>query len=123
MRVLLIDDDQDTLVTAAALLHYAGHQTCTAPDGSEGLRLAAAFGPDAVLVDLWMPNMDGYELAQRLRQIPNLRRLRIVAVSGARPDIERPAVIDYYLLKPASLNDMLKAIGAEQIARLPQAKQ
>jgi CheY-like chemotaxis protein len=123
MRILLVDDSADTLATTARLLDYAGHETRTALNGKEALRLAEEFQPDAVLVDLGLPVMDGYEVSLRLREV--LSGLRIVALSGFKsdPDRERAAGIDCHLLKPASLNDMLEAIGAGPLKTSPAAAQ
>jgi CheY-like chemotaxis protein len=114
MRVLLVDGNEDTLTTTAMLLNYAGHQTRTATSGQHALSIAAEFRPHAALVDLRLPQMDGYELAQQLRQIPDLDGLRVVAVSGMRSDPDRQG-IDCHLFKPAALSDILGAISVGRI--------
>jgi outer membrane protein, heavy metal efflux system len=71
----------------------------------------------AALLDLRLPNMDGYEVAQRLRKLPRENLLRIVAFSGTRMEPTRgeSAGIDHWLSKPARMNQILDAIGAEQL--------
>jgi CheY-like chemotaxis protein len=114
MRVLLVDGNEDTLTTTALLLNYAGHQTRTSTNGQHALSIAAEFRPDAAVVDLRLPHMDGYELSERLRQIPDLGCLRIVAMSGMRSDPDRQG-IDCHLFKPAALSDLLGAISVGRI--------
>jgi CheY-like chemotaxis protein len=114
MRVLLVDDNSDTALVFSLLLGQAGHETRTACDGPEALRTAADFQPDAVLLDIRLPRMDGFEVARRLRSLANPDRMRIVAVSGMVVDREEAAAagFDGHLLKPAGIRQILTAMGA-----------
>ena len=125
MRILIVDDCSDTADLLARLLQRVGHETRTAITGSDALLLAAEFQPTATLLDLGLPKMDGYELARRLREVRDLARLRIVALSGTKGNAElaEAAGIDCHLLKPATLNDILEAIGELPIQELPMATQ
>jgi two-component system CheB/CheR fusion protein len=113
MRVLIIDDSRDATLILEKLLGVKGHDVVTARTGIEALKLASVFEPEAILLDIWMPDMDGYEIAKRMRQIEGLESVRIVAYSGANPDPNRDvaAGIDCRLLKPASLQQILEAMG------------
>jgi CheY-like chemotaxis protein len=114
-RVLIVDDTSDTVFLLSKMLARLGYEVEAARSGEEALNLARVFRPEVAFVDLWMPKMDGYELAKRLRQLEGLEGVRIIAVSGATPDPARNEAsgIDAHLLKPASLNQMLEAMKAD----------
>ena len=65
-RVLVVDDNFDAAMTLDALLRSLGHETVTAYDGAQALTTAGDFKPDVVLLDIGMPDIDGYEVARRL---------------------------------------------------------
>jgi CheY-like chemotaxis protein len=113
MRVLVVDDCRDSVLTLSRLLGLAGHDIEAARTGAEAINLASVFQPQAVILDPWMPRMDGYAVAKRLRQTEGLEGVRIVALSGASPDDARlkEAGIDAQLLKPATLEQMLEAMS------------
>ena len=79
-----------------------GHEVYFATDGASALAEALTHVPEVVLLDIDLPDMDGYELATRLRGNPGRQRLRIIALSGALCDEQRQrrAGIDLYLEKP-----------------------
>jgi CheY-like chemotaxis protein len=85
-------------------LDELGYQTRVAHDGRSALKLAADAAPDVALLDLGLPVMDGYELAGRLRRVPGLEQLRLVAVTGYGDESHRKrthdAGFDAHLLKP-----------------------
>jgi CheY-like chemotaxis protein len=113
LRVLVVDDDRDVATGTGMILRAMGHDVRVAHDGAEALEIAAAFHPDAALVDLGMPNMNGYLLARRLREWRWTRNALLIAVTGWGGDRERErakdAGFDHHLLKPAQ---------PEQIAEL-----
>ena len=125
VRVLIIDDSEDSAFIMSQLLSRAGLDVRIAVNGEEALQLAADFQPDVALLDICLPNMDGYEVARRLRDVSSHARIRIIALSGVNVDFERDrlAEIDLHLLKPAGLNDVLRAMHVEQLRQLPVAKQ
>src|SRR5687767_3420321 len=67
LRILVVDDNQDAAISLAFLLGAAGYQVETSFDGTSALQVAESFKPDACVLDICMPGMDGYELARRLR--------------------------------------------------------
>ncbi|HET9957678.1 MAG TPA: response regulator [Polyangiaceae bacterium] len=82
VRVLVVDDHEDS---AELLLEFLAGRACearAASDGTSALLLAQEFVPDVALLDIGLPDMDGYELGARLLQIPELRGLRMVALTG-----------------------------------------
>jgi CheY-like chemotaxis protein len=109
LRVLVVDDCPETAASFCALLGVLGHEARAANDGPTALALAAEFRPDAALVDIVMPGMDGYELARRLRAVPGLKDALLIAVSGeAEGSGRRPPEGDFdlYLLKPVDPGDL-----------------
>ena len=107
-RVLVVDDNRDAAEMLARWLETNGHRTRIANDGAAALRAAGEFSPDIAVVDISMPIMDGYELARRFREDPELRRIRLVAVTGYGQEIDRrrstAAGFDAHLLKPVELD-------------------
>jgi PAS domain S-box-containing protein len=121
-RVLVVDDNADAATTLDALLKSLGHETSVARGGVEALRLAAEFRPDIVLLDIGMPDIDGYEVARRLRNL-NDRPFRIVAVTGwgQEPDRQksREAGFDAHLVKPVSANELVQILSEKAGATPP----
>jgi CheY-like chemotaxis protein len=105
LRVLVVDDDRDLATGTELILRSMGHDVRVAHDGAEALEIAAAFQPHAALVDLGMPNMNGYLLARRLREWRWTRDTLLIAVTGWGGDRERErakeAGFAHHLLKPA----------------------
>jgi two-component system CheB/CheR fusion protein len=108
-RVLVVDECPETADSFYALLSLLGHEAPAANEGPSALALAEGFRPDAALVDLVMPGMDGYEVARRLRAVPGLKDALLIAVSGAvEGSGRRPPEgdLDLYLLKPVDPDDL-----------------
>ena len=82
MRVLVVDDDDDSAMTLAVLLMHYGHETETARGGKAALRQAPLFHPDVCLIDLAMPKVDGLTVARQLRRTPEFAETPLIAVSG-----------------------------------------
>jgi signal transduction histidine kinase/DNA-binding response OmpR family regulator len=108
IRILVVDDNVDAAESMAEVLELLGNQVRVAHDGLEALRLARESVPDLALLDIGLPVIDGYELAQRLRsEHPGLR---LVAVSGYGQDADRAAALQAgfsrHLVKPVSLQEI-----------------
>ena len=82
LRVLVVEDGEDAREMMHAMLTLHGHEVRTAPDGASALREAARFDPDIVLLDIGLPDIDGYEIARRIRAAPQGRRIFLVALTG-----------------------------------------
>jgi CheY-like chemotaxis protein len=115
-RILVVDDNADALDSLSRLVTLMGNEVRRANDGLEALEVARTFQPDVVLMDLGMPNLNGYDAARRLRQEPWGRELFLVATTGWGQDEDRrrtaEAGFDRHLVKPiavASLRDVLDA--------------
>jgi DNA-binding response OmpR family regulator len=104
LRVLVVDDEPAVADTLALILGMRGYDVRTAYDGSVAVWAAEEFRPHAVLLDLAMPNLHGYEVARRLRRQAGLRDALLVAVTGHADPFSRPraagAGFDHYLVKP-----------------------
>jgi CheY-like chemotaxis protein len=104
IRVLVVDDNVDSAESMALLLSLDGHEVRTAFDGPGALARAAEFGPEAVLLDIGLPGMDGYEVARRMRELPGLENALMIAITGYGQDDDRArsraAGFDHHLVKP-----------------------
>jgi CheY-like chemotaxis protein len=117
-RVLIVDDNRDGAEALAELLGLWKYDTRVAFDGGSALALAADYRPDAVILDIGMPGMDGYETARRLREDSSLRSARLIALTGygRSEDRERArsAGFDVHLTKPLdpqAIHDILEDEG------------
>jgi two-component system CheB/CheR fusion protein len=114
-RILVVDDSTDIAETMADVLSLKGHTVKTASSGQAALDVAASFRPTTVLLDIGMPDLDGYTVAERLRRLPGLEATTFVAISGYGAAEHRirakEAGFDLYLVKPvdyASLEQVLQ---------------
>jgi CheY-like chemotaxis protein len=116
LRVLVVDDNQDAAEMLSEALQLLGYRTATAHDGPEALRVAGDFQPDTVLLDIGLPVMDGYELAQRLRSQFG-RELLLIAITGYGQEADRlrskAAGCQDHFTKPVDLQRL-----AERLARM-----
>ena len=121
-RVLVVDDNADAAGMLDLLLRSLGHETRVVHDGIAALRAAEEFRPDIVLLDIGMPGIDGYEVARRLRGLSNVRRMRIVAVTGWGQEADRQrsrdAGFDLHLVKPVDQNELARALNDRNGATL-----
>src|SRR5579862_3032442 len=82
LRVLIVDDHRDGADSLGLLVEELGHQVQVTYSGTKALEIANLFRPDLMLVDLSMPDLDGYGLIMRLRHIPAFAQTRIMAITG-----------------------------------------
>ena len=103
-RVLLVEDNPANLTLMQYLLQASGYSTLTATDGSQGVEVAQRESPDVILMDLQLPIMDGYEAARRVKEIPALRGVPIIAVTAFAMVGDRDKILargfDGYIAKP-----------------------
>ncbi len=106
MRIVLIDDDSDTHEFLIPFLKAHGFDTYSAYSGGEGLDLIRRYDPDLIILDIQLPEIDGWEICQRIRYQSNLPILMISAVAQEDEDVIRGLSLgaDDYLLKPLRLN-------------------
>lgn len=103
-RVLVVDDDPDNAEVVAELLELEGYETQFALDGKAAIAVAKSFRPGAILLDVGLPDMSGYDVARQLRQEPSLSGVMLIALTGfSGPEREqeaRAAGFDHQQVKP-----------------------
>lgn len=121
LRVLVADDNRDSAASCAALLESAGHEVSIAHSGGEALELARRLEPSALLLDIGMPELNGYQLAQRIRSTGWGRAATLIAITGWGQEQDKrrafEAGFDHHLTKPidpASLETLLQGAAARQ---------
>jgi signal transduction histidine kinase/ActR/RegA family two-component response regulator len=122
-RVLIVDDNRDAANSLALLLDFQGHETEVAYSGREALDRIERYGPEVALLDIGLPEMDGYELARRLRAMPALTDLRLIALTGYGQAEDRQraqaAGFDDHLVKPVDLPALERALAGSSAAGGP----
>jgi CheY-like chemotaxis protein/two-component sensor histidine kinase len=125
-RVLIVDDNADAADLLAESLQACGYSTHTASDGLTALKAVGQFVPDVALLDIGLPAMDGYELAQRLRASLPARRLLIYAITGYGQvqDRERSRAAGFagHLIKPVDVASLDRTLR-EALGRVPPEKE
>jgi DNA-binding response OmpR family regulator len=112
LRVVVADDEPDSVSTLKLLLDDEGHDVVGLQKGSEVLDTVAEFDPDAVVLDIAMPDMSGYEIAKQIRQRYGEFRPLLIAVSGRYKQVSDKMLgqivgFDHYLLKPYEPKELL----------------
>jgi DNA-binding response OmpR family regulator len=109
-QVLVVDDDEDSADTLAESLQDRGFDARVVHDAAEALVMLDEFRADVAIIDLGLPDVDGFELARRMRALPAMREVRLVAVTGFSSretrDRVRAAGFDDHLVKPVRLDDL-----------------
>jgi two-component system CheB/CheR fusion protein len=115
-RILIVDDNADSANAMSLLFRHWGHEVKSAQSGVAALKLMEEFGPDVAFIDIGLPDIDGYEVARRLRALPARRPVQLIALTGFGAAVDRDrskdAGFDEHVVKPAN---------AEQLARLLNA--
>lgn len=118
LRVLVLDDDEDTADALAMLLEIRGHTARAVVDGARALATARSFRPEAAVLDIGLPEMDGYEVARRLREEPYGRNMLLIALTGWTDAEHRgrsvDAGFDHHLVKPMELSQLLELFETER---------
>ena len=116
MRVLVVDDNHDGAEMISYLLTAAGHEVQVANDPSQALWLADAFRPQVAILDIGLPVMDGYMLAQELRARLGRTAPILIALTGYGHDQDRrrsdEAGFALHLVKPVDVEKLLQALDA-----------
>ena len=114
LRVLVVEDNLDAATMLELAIAGLGHQTCRAHDGGTALTAAVQFAPDVIFLDIGLPGINGYTVARRLREMPEMAHVHIAALTGWGQDEDRrrarDAGCDHHLTKPlspAALEDLL----------------
>ncbi len=117
-RVLVVDDNRDGARLMARLLERRGHQTQVANDGPAALHLARAERPDVILLDIGLPGMDGFQVAEQLRGMDGMERTLILALTGYGQEEDRQrshdAGIDLHIVKPVDPDLLFQLLASER---------
>jgi two-component system cell cycle response regulator DivK len=113
--VLLVDDIEDCRDVYGQFLRHTGYEVVEAADGNEALAKATALAPDAIVMDLWMPHLDGWESIRRLKALPATASIPVLVLTGdayaqARTEAE-DAGCQAYLVKPCLPMDVAAEVG------------
>ena len=121
-RILVVDDNAPAAKLLGRLLGKLGdHIIVTAHDGPAALTMAAEFRPDLILLDIGLPRMDGYEVARRLRTMPEFRETLLVALTGYGTQDDRRRSIDAgfddHVTKPPGVDLLRKVLAHPKLRR------
>ena len=122
-RVLVIDDNRDSATATAMLVEALGCNSKVAYNGEAGIRLASAFVPDIVLLDIGMPGLDGYETCRRIRKLVAPVPLMVALTGYAQPPekaCDLRALFDHHLTKPADPSQLTALLSWQVGAALPR---
>jgi CheY-like chemotaxis protein len=116
-RILIVDDNADLAEATSMMLTIYGFNTTTAYNGSLALEKARTFRPEIILLDINLPDMDGYEVASIIRKDCGLATTIFIAISDLDPDTRAPhareARFDHYLVKPVDLDVLLRLLSKQ----------
>ena len=114
-RVLIVDDNVDNAEIMAAILREAGHEVHVAHDGLAALAMARRLRPEFLFLDLGLPGLDGFQVAETLRREPGMEAMRIIAVTAYGQESDRrrarEAGFDQHLLKPVDMTFVESMLG------------
>jgi CheY-like chemotaxis protein len=113
LRILVVEDNVDSADSLNLLLRLYGHDVQVARTGPTALAMASASRPDLVLLDIGLPGMDGYQVAQRLREKSEFKNVMVCALTGYTPSEadrqwQRQTGFDHYYVKPVSIKTLLE---------------
>ena len=114
-RILVVDDNLDSALSLAMMLSIMGHETRTAHDGESAVETAESFLPEVVLLDIGLPKLNGYEVAQRIREQPWGASMFLIAVTGwgQEEDRQRSAEVglNVHMVKPVEPSALEKLLA------------
>jgi CheY-like chemotaxis protein len=118
-RILVVDDNQDSTDTLTRLLLFLGHDVRAAMTGPQALAVAEEFDPEVILLDIGLPEMDGYEVARRLRRQERFEHTVLVAVTGyGSPEDRRRSQqsgFNAHLVKPVELEALTELLAHPEL--------
>ena len=117
-RILIVDDNRDSVDSLAKLLRLTGHEVETALDGPTGINTARRYQPEIIFLDIGLPEMDGYEIAKRLREDASLTKVTLIAMTGwGQEEDKRRAMeagFDQHLTKPVEISAIEDVLSGMQ---------
>lgn len=123
LRVLVVDDDRDNADSMALLVRAWGHEVRATCSGADALAAVPEYRPDAMIVDIGIPKMDGNELARQVRQLPPQEDTLLIALTGYGYEkdhrLSKEAGFNHHLLKPVDPGILEILLSAGHPARVP----
>jgi CheY-like chemotaxis protein len=121
-RILVVDDNHDSALSLAMMLSIMGHDTRTAHDGESAVATAESFLPEVILLDIGLPKLNGYEVAQRIREQEWGKSMFLIAVTGWGQEEDRQRSSEVGLnvhmvkpVEPAALERLLAELHSEDL--------
>jgi CheY-like chemotaxis protein len=123
-RILVVDDNRESAASLAMLLDLTGNETKTAHDGVEAVEAAASFRPDVVLLDIGLPQLNGYDAARKIRAQPWGTSMVLVALTGWGQEEDRrkshEAGFNAHMVKPVDYDALMQLLAETTVS--PQHK-
>jgi len=114
-KILYVEDNPQNMRLVRKILKHAGYEVLEAEDGLSGIEMAKSQQPDLILMDVNLPDIDGLEATQRIRQLPEFAKTPIIALTANAMVGDREKALqagcDGYLPKPISKTELLKTVG------------
>ena len=114
-RILIVDDNRDIALTMSSILEYEGYEVRCAHDGTQALAICDSFAPHVVLLDIGLPDLDGYVVAQTIRQRCARHSMRIFAVTGYGSPEDREQALasgfDRHIVKPVPAEQLITMLA------------
>lgn len=113
-KILIVDDEPNIVISLEFLMQQSGYEVDIARDGEEALQKIASFEPDLLLLDIMLPQLNGFEVCQRIRENPQWNELKIIMLSakGREMDVSKGIALgaDAYVTKPFSTKDLISKV-------------
>jgi DNA-binding response OmpR family regulator len=113
-KVLIVDDEANIVISLEFLMEQAGYELRIARNGQEALEQVAAFEPDLILLDVMMPNINGFDVCRRVRENPDWQNIKIIMLTAKGREVEMTKGLalgaDAYITKPFSTKELLAQV-------------
>ncbi|MEJ5375544.1 MAG: response regulator [bacterium] len=116
-KILVVDDDPDQVETVTMMLESKGHEVLTAYGGTEGLQKARAEKPDAVVLDVIMPDKDGFEVCKEMKSDPALREIPVLLLTSVASKISETRFTPRMAMETEADDYVDKPVKPEEIAK------
>lgn len=113
-KILIVDDEPNIIISLEFLMQQSGYEVATARDGADAMQKIATFQPDLVLLDIMLPQLNGFEICQRIRENSQWNGIKVIMLSAKGREIEVSKGIalgaDAYVTKPFSTKDLIAQV-------------
>ncbi|HEX2959670.1 MAG TPA: response regulator [Chitinispirillaceae bacterium] len=115
-RILIVDDENVSAECLAFIIKKYGYAVEIADDGQSALELVESFKPHVIIMDIRLPDMDGYELARKIRELQHCNEITIIGCSGCSPVEDKINLFDEYLIKPLDIMALMQILAGYVLA-------